>query len=183
MQIQANIPLLEEILAPYRKACGAAFAGYRNHVYRMIHYSLALEAAAGRTVSPEDFEKFVIAGAFHDLGLFTENTVDYLPPSAALARAYLEDRGRSDGTGEIAAMIDNHHKLTPYAGEFPLAEVFRRGDLADFSLGLFRSGLPRATLRAVRAAFPNAGFHLLLVKVAAKWVLRHPLNPAPIFKW
>ena len=55
-------------------------------------------------------------------------------------------------------MIDEHHKLRRYADDrYPLVEVFRRGDLADFSLGLLKSGLPGGFVKDVKAAFPNAG--------------------------
>ncbi len=48
----------------------------------------------------------------------------------------------------------------------PLVALFRRADLADFSLGLIRGGVPGAIMRAVKAAFPNAGFHKRLMQLA-----------------
>ncbi|MBV2092751.1 MAG: hypothetical protein KUF72_17880, partial [Candidatus Thiodiazotropha sp. (ex Ctena orbiculata)] len=65
----------------------------------------------------------------------------------------------------------------------PLVEVFRQGDLVDFSLGLLRFGIAKSTVQEVRAAFPNAGFHAALARRAGRWFLRHPLNPLPMMKW
>lgn len=122
MEIQNKIPLLEEILGEYRSEIGDVFEGYKNHVYRMIHFCLALGADRDA-----DMEKLVIAGAFQDLGLFTENTVDYLPPSILLARSFLKKTGREAMTREVELMIDMHHKLTPYRDRtYPLVEIFRR---------------------------------------------------------
>jgi hypothetical protein len=81
-------------------------------------------------------------------------------------------------------MISEHHKLRAYADPaYPLVEVFRQGDLVDFSFGTFRFGLPKETVRAVKGQFPNADFHKNLGKRAWHWFLKHPLNPAPMMKW
>jgi hypothetical protein len=44
-----------------------------------------------------------------------------------------------------------------------LVEVFRKGDLVDFSIGLIKSGLPGSLVKEVKAAIPNAGFHRFLL--------------------
>ena len=133
---------------------------------------------------PDALEKLYIASAFHDLGLWTDNTVDYLPPSRELARAYLQKQGREDWITEVDLMIDMHHKIRPFTQpQWPMVEIFRVGDLADFSLGLLRGRIPGDVVQKVKAAFPNAGFHAFLIKKAVAWTVRHPLNPAPVFKW
>ena len=110
--------------------------------------------------------------------------MDYLPPSVALARQYLIDQGLSAWCEEIELMIDMHHKLRRHDDpRFPLVEVFRQGDLVDFSLGLVKFGLSAAHIRALKAAFPNAGFHRRLLQLAGGWFARHPLSPPPFIKW
>lgn len=180
MKIETRIPLLEEILDEYLPAMGANYAGYKNHCYRMLHFCFYLRAPE----TEADRAKLVIAAAFHDLGLWTENTVDYLPPSIELAQRYLARENLTQWSEEIVLMIDMHHKLSEYCDtERPLIELFRQADLVDFSLGTVRFGIPRGFVREVRSAFPNAGFHRTLLKLATLWFLRHPLNPAPIMKW
>lgn len=81
-------------------------------------------------------------------------------------------------------MIDQHHKLGKYKDDSQSTiEAFRKGDLVDFSLGVVKCGLPRDYVKSVKAEFPNAGFHMGLVKTAGKWICRHPLNPVPVLKW
>src|SRR5437764_908640 len=81
-------------------------------------------------------------------------------PAERLATQYLEASGMAALAPEVRAIIVQHHKLTQYRGSFaPTVEPFRRADLVDVSLGLVRSSVARTRLRAVRAAFPNAGFH------------------------
>ena len=81
-------------------------------------------------------------------------------------------------------MITEHHSIRAVDFEqYPLVEVFRKGDLVDFSLGLIRFGIEKDFIRSVKAAFPNAGFHKGLLTRASKWFVRHPLNPAPMMKW
>ena len=179
MIIEENIPLLEDILSVWKKEIGEDYIGYKNHVYRMIHCCFALHAC-----NEEERKKVIIAGCFHDLGLWTENTVDYLPPSVLLAREYLKNENLEHWSTEIELMIDMHHKIRVYKKkDFPLVEVFRKGDLADFSLGTIKGEVPKEIMKEIKMKFPNAGFHKMLLKKQGKWLLKHPLNPFPIIKW
>lgn len=179
MHIHASIPLLEDILAPWQNAIGADFTGYKNHVYRMLHFCQALHSC-----TPQDHDKLTIAACHHDIGIWSDHTVDYLPPSVAQLRIYLDKTGRLDWADELCEMVDMHHKLRRVRhSRYPLVEVFRQGDLVDFSMGLVRFGLPRATIRSVKAQFPNAGFHQRLLQLAGGWFAKHPISPPPFIKW
>ena len=178
MKTDAEIPLLEEILAEWKQVIGADYQAYRNHVYRVVHFCTWLHAC-----SAEDREKIVVAACFHDIGIWTAGTLDYLPPSVRLAGEYLVARGREAWVPEVTLMIDMHHKVGRYEDpRYPLVEPFRRADIADFSLGLFRMGVPAEVIAQVKAAFPNAGFHKRLAQLGARWLARHPLNPLPMFR-
>jgi len=179
MSIETPIPLLEDILSPWRERIGGDFAGYKNHVSRVLNYCFALRAC-----SDEERQKLIIAGAFHDIGIWSAGTLDYLAPSAEQARLYLSAHGLSDWSAEIDLIITQHHKMRPYVGgSSPLVEMFRKADLADVTFGLISGGVPRATLSAARAAYPNAGFHKRLMQLAGGWFPKHPLNPLPFLTW
>ena len=177
--IEPNIPLLEEILGLWQDTIGKDYEGYKNHVYRMIHFCFAL-----RDCTAEERDKIIIAGCFHDIGIWTDRTVDYIPPSIPPTQAYLSSKQLDHWSDEIILMIREHHKIRPYQDTtYPLVEVFRKGDLVDFSLGLVNFGLPKAYINEVKAQFPNAGFHRNLANLATQWFIEHPLNPAPMMKW
>lgn len=179
MNIEDPIPLLEEIFVDWQKAIGSEYQGYRNHVYRMIHFCLALKEC-----DREEGEKIIIAGAFHDIGIWIEDTVDYIPPSVPPAMAYLKTRNLEAWSDEITLMITEHHKVREYNSKlYPLVELFRKADLVDFSFGAFKFGIPQTYIKAVKAHFPNSDFHKNLGKRALKWFLKHPLNPVPMMKW
>lgn len=179
MEIETQIPLLDEILDRWKPELGADHAGYRNHVYRVIHFCFGL-----RVCGQEERRKLVIAGCFHDLGIWANGTIDYLPPSMDLARQYLRTNQLEGWSDEIDLIIDMHHKFRSYRDDrYPLVEVFRKADLVDVSLGMVRSGLPAEYVRQVKAQFPNAGFHKRLGQLAAGWFSRHPLSPPPFMKW
>lgn len=179
MLIENPIPLLEEIFAPWQSRIGADYLGYRNHVYRVLHFCFATHQC-----SAEERQKLIIAGAFHDIGIWSDGTVDYLPPSIIQAKTYLTNNRLEAWIPEIELIIDQHHKLRPVRdARYPLIEIFRKADLADFSLGLIKGGVSAATVRAVRAAFPNAGFHQRLMQLARGWFAKHPFSPPPFMKW
>jgi hypothetical protein len=178
MPIENPIALLEEILGIRKTEIGDDYWGYRNHVYRMVNFCFALYDC-----DSEAREKVIIAGCFHDLGIWTGNTFDYLSPSMALAKAYLQQNRLDRWIDEIELMIAMHHKLTRFRDtRYPLVEVFRKGDLVDFSLGIVKCGLPGTFVRSVKRRFPNAGFHKRLVQLELGWVSHHPANPLPVVK-
>lgn len=177
MKIEDDIPLLNSILSNFSTQLGDDFDGYRNHVYRMIHFCFA----QGK-MSEDEKQMIVIAASFHDLGIWTAKTFDYIPPSKTLAMEYLVQNGLNSVAPQIEQMIGEHHKLWPFKGD-RLTEIFRRGDLSDLSLGAVKSGIPRSYIREVKSRFPNAGFHKYLVRLAAGWICRHPLRPVPVLKW
>ena len=140
--------------------------------------------AALRPGRAHEIEKIAIAAAFHDIGIWTARTFDYLLPSATLACAHLSQTDRQDWAPEISGMIYEHHKLTRYLTRNDwLVEPFRRADLIDVSLGALRFGLARGTLRTIFAEWPDRGFHWKLVQLAAARFARHPLSPLPMVRW
>ena len=57
-------------------------------------------------------------------------------------------------------MISEHHKVTKFKqAEYPLVELFRKGDLVDFSLGSIRYGLNQEFVTTMQALIPNENFH------------------------
>jgi hypothetical protein len=128
-------------------------------------------------------ERIAIAAAFHDLGIWTHGTFDYLGPSRQLARDYLARRDRTGWDAEIGAMIENHHKITPWRTHPDwLVEPFRQADWIDLSLGRLRFGLSGCSIADIRAAFPNAGFHRRPVSLTMKRLRTHPTDPLPMMR-
>ena len=178
--MSAPEPLIDALLAPYAARAGADFGGYRNHVQRVFHFCLALAGDRAET----DREIYAVAAAFHDLGIFTTGSLDYLAPSRALARDLLTLQGKTGLAPLVEDMIESHHALLPRVGDGDSpTEIFRRADLVDLSLGAIRHGIPAAAVAQVRHSFPNAGFHRFLVRAFARRTLVHPLSLAPMLKW
>ena len=99
------------------------------------------------------------------------------------ARGYLEETGHAGWADEVAAMIEWHHKLSPYEGAHAeRVEAFRKADLVDFSFGLLRSGLSRKSVSQVFAADPPWNFRRFLLRITLLWPLQHPLRPFPVFR-
>jgi len=188
LKIETHLPYLEALLAPWQTTIGRDYPGYKNHVYRMVQFCWALKQTRGKVLTDNDKKKIMIAAAYHDIGVWVANTLDYLPPSIPPALAYLKSQGLDDWQQEITLMINEHHKRSPYTNPqleqstVDMVELFRQGDLIDFSLGLARFELPKSYIKAMKKAIPNKGFHLGLLNKGMRWFIRHPLNPAPMMK-
>ena len=173
---------VDDTLSAYREALGPDAMAYRNHVCRVLAFVSRLVPAepVGGTLS----EPLLQAAIYHDLGIWTDRTFDYLAPSRRLAAAALDEQGASSLAPEVEAIIENHHKLTPYLGPFASGvEAFRRADLVDVSLGLISFGLPGRFVAAIRREFPNAGFHRRLVQLTLHQLLLTPVRPLPMLRW
>ncbi|MEZ5284846.1 MAG: hypothetical protein R2712_08570 [Vicinamibacterales bacterium] len=151
--LHTSVPLIDVALAVHREVLG-------RDLVATATTSTASSTRPRRRVTPEDeaLEKLAAAAVFHDLGIWTAGTFDYLEPSVALAVACLDARGRPEWVEEVAAMIRDHHKLRRSRGG-PLAEAFRRADWIDVTLGVRRFGIPRIVIRQMLERWPSAGFH------------------------
>jgi hypothetical protein len=172
-----EIATLDAILTAHASDLGNDFTPYRNHAYRVTN--LCLSQAAG---DPEQIEKVAIAAAFHDMGIWTDGTFDYLPPSVRLAAAYLARSDRTEWTSEISEMIFQHHKISRYRGKGSLVEPFRRSDWADVTRGVVTFGLSRKLVRDLYAIWPDAGFRKMLLRLELRRLRTHPWSPLPMVK-
>ena len=174
-------PVLDQILENTKNDLGRDFTAYRNHCYRVLNFCLALGDAEH---DDEILQKVSIAVAFHDLGIWTDKTFDYLEPSKKLVQNYLEKNNLSGWKAEIRMMIEFHHKMTPYTG-LPnwLVEPFRKADWIDVSLGWLKFGLSDDFVTEVRGTFPNAGFHKRLTELTWQQFKQTPRRPLPMMRW
>ena len=171
-----EIPILERVLESHALALGSDFPAYRNHTYRVVNLCVALS-------SIDQLEKIAIATVFHDLGIWTDRTFDYLQPSVRLASDYLTRSGKQEWTSEVTEMILEHHKISPHRGnQYGLVEPLRRADWIDVSLGLITFGLSRNFIKEILSTWPNAGFHKRLVQLELNHLRSHPWNPLPMLR-
>jgi len=178
MQIRDRHPTIDGVLEAWEERLGDFGLAYRNHVYRVFNLTLAL--------SPENAERedlIAVAAAFHDLGIWTHGTLDYLPPSARLASEHLAGDERRSWVRPVQLMIMNHHKLLPYRGEAePLVESFRKADLCDLTNGFFRFGLDEGFVRELNGVFPDEGFRARITRMVLRWARSHPMHPFPMVR-
>jgi hypothetical protein len=168
---------IDNLLELYKPVIGVDTDRYKNHVYRVFLNCLLMDA------DQNNEEKYAIAAVFHDIGIWTNHTIDYLDPSIVQARNYLTKAGKQEWFSEIKSMINLHHKTSRYHGEYgKTIETFRKADWIDVSLGLLTFGYNKQIIKENQRLYPNLGFHLFLAKEISKNFLRHPLNPLPMFR-
>lgn len=174
-----TVDAVEQVLEAHASDLGPDFTGYRHHVYRVLNLC-AIQGAWDEDAT----RKFALAAVFHDLGIWTDHTFDYLDPSVGLAEAHLAGTGLAAWAPEIATMILEHHKILPHRAAAPsLVEPFRRADWIDVTRGVRTFGLPRSRVGPILAHWPSAGFHKRLVQLTFERLRRHPLSPLPMIRW
>jgi hypothetical protein len=168
--------IIDSILYSYKNDLGKYFEQYRNHVYRVYNFAVPY------AILEREIKILSIAAAFHDLGIWTHSTFDYLQPSIALVKKYSEANNLDPETiREIETIINNHHKLTRVEIS-KLAEIFRQADMVDLTWGLIRNRRKISDIKMMKNVFPNKGFHVTLTKLFFNNLLKHPLKPLPMFK-
>ncbi|HKO79088.1 MAG TPA: hypothetical protein VJU78_01775 [Chitinophagaceae bacterium] len=168
---------IEDLMDRFKPLINTDYIKYRNHIYRVFLNCLLLDD------NKNNEEKYAVAAVFHDIGIWTDHTIDYLNPSIEQAKIYLSKSRKQNLIKEITLMIYWHHKINKYQGEFAaIVENFRKADWIDVSIGLFGFGLDRKVIKENRKIFPNKGFHWFLIKKIMGNLFRHPLKPLPMFK-
>lgn len=194
MAVTTHIDTLEILLQQWRPSLGQDYTPYRNHVYRIINHCIIYAEKNDITLSHNDIEIIAIAGAFHDIGIWLDDTFDYLKPSVQRVNNYLVREGKSQWVALISDMITEHHKITTYSSNASNAkyksdkndlfiEMFRQADWVDVSMTTLNFSMSRSAICEVRKVFPYAGFHKRLIQLTLARALKAPLNPLPMFKW
>lgn len=162
IEVKAERPKVDALLARYADVIGDDFPAYRNHVYRTVTYAMHFLGN-----NPDSEQLVETAFVYHDLGLWTDHELAYLEPSEELALADNQKYEWGLDPDTLRGAIHWHHKVTEYKGRHQeVIEACRKADWVDASMGLVRKGLSRATIKKVEAAFPNLGFHATLLRLA-----------------
>jgi hypothetical protein len=147
--------VVENHLSPYKELLGEDYHGYRNHVYRVLTFSLHF-------LHGYETYRDIIAAAlvYHDIGLWTADNHRYFfynEPSMKLATERLKTSQLD--LVLVKNIIHWHHKITPFEGDHAdIVNAVRKADWADTTFGLVHHGLPRRHIAKVRDAVREAGF-------------------------
>src|SRR5262249_15863254 len=176
MRVLERHPFVDEMAARWGGALRASREAYSGHAYRVLNYARALIGTERHN------DELALAAAYHDLGIWSDRTFDYLGPSQQRAEAFRREGAPIIDAELLALLIYDHHLLRrPGTGIEPaLRDAFRRADLVDVSRGTLRAGLSTAFVRGVANPFPYQGFEAVFVGPAGPWALRPPLRPLPM---
>lgn len=176
---------VERRLAPWTQQLSTDRDAYLHHVMRVLVLCDRLHERASATAGhrPSRRPEYLTAAAFHDLGIWTAGTLDYLAPSMELAREHLASEGSQGLEPVVAGMIEQHHKIRRAGDASSPVEVFRRADTIDVTCGLRRFGLPLRQYQAIVRKYPHAGFRRRLIALGWKHLQANPTSPLPMLRW
>jgi hypothetical protein len=117
VELVEQTDVIDEILGAFSGALGPAKRAYHGHAYRVFNCARWLLGT-----SRED-RTLAIASSFHDLGIWSDHTFDYLAPSIARATEYVATRQSSGpaavDSNTVARIIAQHHRLRRVRGSGP----------------------------------------------------------------
>jgi hypothetical protein len=190
INIVSSSPNLDRVLGKYQRFIGDDYTGYRNHVYRVLTY--ALHYLDGEKAQEGLVLKYLpvieSALAYHDIALWTDQTLTYLEPSLDRAKWEFESTYAEDELRLLHNIIYWHHKITPFEGEnAAIVNAVRKADWIDATEGIVNHGMPPAHIQTVTAAIPDAGFHDMLQSIGKKLyggdIKRIVTETLSIFRW
>jgi len=170
-------PYIEDILKQHRSELNLDYDKYRHHIYRVLNFTLLIHHTEGK-----ELDTLAIAAAYHDIGIWTAGTLDYLEPSIKLAKEYIKSKKLKISPKLVEDIISNHHKVTPYRDN-NLVEAFRKADAIDLSLGIISYGVSGKEISLIYGEFPGEWFHTFILGEIVKNAFKNPFNPLPILKW
>ena len=170
-----QIESIDKILTARRQALGPDYNAYANHAKRVFLIAEQLGARNNR-------DEMAIAAAFHDVGIWTHESWDYLEPSNTEALKFIQENELMVNQELVESMIMNHHKITAVGNDL-ITEAFRKADLIDFSKHSIRYGLRKKWLKSLMDNYPWHNFHRVLVNKFLKYAWQNPLRPLPMMRW
>lgn len=164
IKIVTSNEIIDTFLDRYKAKIGNDLPGYKNHLYRVLTYSLHY-LNGDTTFLPQ----IGIALVYHDIGLWTDSTLAYLEPSSIRAESEGSAGFNAEETQLVKDIIYWHHKITPFQGPHEnIVNAVRRSDWIDASKGVIPQGMPRSLINQVNTAIPAAGFHDTLAGIGPR---------------
>jgi hypothetical protein len=172
IEVHKNSKHLEERLTKFKDVIGGDYEGYRNHIYRVLTYSLHyLNTDIAHFAEIQKFIPVIEeALVFHDIGLWTDKQLSYLEPSSFRAKEALNDVYSEEELTLLHNIIFWHHKVTDFEGEHEdIVNAVRKADWIDATMGLVNFGMPNPLITEVNAVLPESGFHRTLVEIGPRY--------------
>jgi len=205
-------PILDFYLEQHKDELKDDYEPYRNHCLRVLTFAVYYMGGPQNVVE-DQLNLMAMALAYHDLALWSSSQLDYLDPSAGIMEKEVKEQNKlreqanheegdlspdfipdfSDADIETAReIILQHHKFTHWSApddskiNEALVNAVRKGDWADFTLGIVRDGLPASYLEAAYTTVPMEGFHKILAGMGKRLSpdsFKRRFAVLNIFKW
>ncbi len=166
----------EQIFQEHNEVIGKDLERYRGHCYRLLNYINYWK------LTEEELKLCEVAIPFHDIGIWTSKTMNYLDPSFEAAKKYVRKNNLNIDEAILENMIVSHHKISTIKNN-SMAEKLRKADLIDLTFGAIRFGIPQKKMRSISEAFPNHGFQKNIYGKVFSHAIRHLGNPFPMLKF
>ena len=163
-----------KVLSNYKESLGSDYHAYLNHVKRVYEYACMLRLE-------RDSDLFMVAAIFHDLDIWRNSTMNYLPGSIELALDHIAQNNLPIDKATLSLVIKNHHKIRKIKNS-PEAEAFRKADLIDLTSGWIKFNIPKSIIIDTERRYPRLGITKVVLQKVAHWAIRHPFKPFPMMK-
>ena len=183
---------LDDELFSLSNSIGKDLSSYRNHCLRVLSFTKFFLHDSTVKKFPDAMDVAATAIAYHRVGLWTDNNLNYLQSSKEQLETALGSSVPSEEMNIMREIILQQHKVTDYTNinmspeENDLINAVRKASWADTTMGLIRFDLPAPLLEAAYNQVQGMDFHKKIFEMTntlSPNVISGIMNLVQVLKW
>lgn len=184
-------PNLDDELFPLAASIGKDLGTYRNHCLRVLTFTNYFLPESAKNDLPDAMDLAATAIAYHRVGLWTDESVNYLESSKDKLEQALGDSFTAEELSIMREIILQQHKIKDFTSMSSeaansLINAVRKASWADATMGLIRFDLPASLLETAYNELEGNGFHAVVLGIMTKLspdILNGVMEVGKIVKW
>jgi len=184
-------PHLDDELFLLAASIGEDLGAYRNHCLRVLTFTNYFLPESTKQDLPDAMDLAATAIAYHRVGLWTHESVNYLESSKDKLEGELGDSFTAEELSIMREIILQQHKIKDFTSmrseaANSLINAVRKASWADATMGLIRFTLPVSLLETAYNKLEGNGFHAVILGIMTKLspdILNGAMEVGKIVKW
>jgi len=166
-------PHLDDELFPLASLIGKDLGSYRNHCLRVLTFTKYFLPKSTEDELPDAMDLAATATAYLRIGLWTDNSLNYIESSKEQLESALGTSYTSEEMNIMREIVLQQHEITDFTGlsseaANSLVNAVRKASWVDATMGIFRFDLPSSLLKTAYDELEPARFHSIVLGILRK---------------